>query len=199
MTAPRKYCRRKPRSITKGLPQDGILSPCLWLATSNQMSQELRIKRDLNHIEGEERKDILFAETEYVTTFISAPPQKKLSRAAPMNTQHIEEILAKMQLQLSIPKCENVVLNPNILLMDIFRRKSKTKYPPTATRLRKQYTGKAKHSRQPPDYDPLLLAETCPEQHREQNNYPFPLSESLRVLGVTIGTHFALDAHFKNM
>ena len=42
----------------------------------------LRIKRDLNHIEGEEYKDILFAEKEYVTTFISAPPQKKLSRAA---------------------------------------------------------------------------------------------------------------------
>ena len=165
MTTPRGYCQSKPDSITKGLPQGGILSPCLCKAFFNQISQELKIKRDLNHIEVVDYTDILFADD--VTKFISAPPRKKWSQAALMKTQHIKEILAKMRLPPSTPKCKNVVLNPNILPMGIFRRTSKTKYPSAATRLRKQYTEEAKHLTQPPDYDPTLLVETCPEERHD--------------------------------
>ena len=102
-----------------------------------------------------------------------------------------------MLLQLSIPKCQNIVFNPKLLPLGIFRRTNKVRFPSTIKRLRKQRTEEAKFLREPVEFDPS--GDLVENENVEEFKYPFPITETIKILGVKVDSQFTLDEHFKSI
>ena len=171
------------------------MSPCLWLAFFNTVIKRLRAKRAQLGLENMEYTDVVFADD--ITTLITAGTQEDLQIAARFNAEALHEVLKEMLLQLNAQKCQNIVFNPMLLPMGIFRRSGRIRFPTTTRRLRNQRKAEAAFLPEPIDFDPQENANVANAQ--ESNGFPFPITDTVKVLGVTIDSQFTLDEHFKNM
>ena len=132
-----------------------------------------------------------------ITLLITAESQHELQIAAVANVEHVKVILKDMLLRQAIRKCQNIAFNPMQFPEAIFRRSGKTRYLTTAKRLRRQHSEVAHFLTQPVDFDPFEDKQRGTQV--DADGYPFPVAETVEILGVTIGSQFALDEHFKNV
>ena len=181
--------------ISKGLPQGGVLSPLLWLTFFNSILNRVRQERAEYPLEGTETKEILFADD--LTLLISADTQEELREAAVLYVNSLKNALRKMALTLNDSKCKNIIFNPTVLRGGIYRRSTDGIKLSTRERLARQWRAAAPFSSEVMDFDPQQGGE--PDGDPLGAPYPFPLSDSLRVLGVTIDEYFALDEHFQSV
>ena len=173
------------------------MSPCLWLAFFNRISKDLSRMREGEGLVGVTYKDLIFADV--ITLLITADSQQDLQKAAELNVGYLRKILANMLLKLATHKCQNIVFNPMLMPLGIFRRTDNVRYPTTVNRLRKQHRAEAGFLTTPIDFDPFEEEAGIENVGIEYRNYPFPKKETVKILGVTIDSQFTLDEHFTNI
>ena len=183
------------RGITRGLPQGGVPSPLLWLIFFNPIAKRLREERLKNPGITAEHGDYIYADD--ITMVISAKTLEELRSEAAKNIRALRLILSELSLELSDEKTRNLVFHPNLLPNGIHRRMPDLKYPNTKQRTEQQLRAVAAMLIETLDFDPYL-----PRQEEELNfweGFPFPVTQTMRILGVTIDPFFALDEHYKDI
>ena len=181
--------------ISVGLPQGGVLSPLLWLLFFNDIPERLETMRALEGSHPEDILDLFFADD--MTTLISDPDPKCLSTSAMNNKRHVRNILGHKHLQLQDQKTYNILYESKILSQGIYRRTPPISIQNTKTRLRKQHTERAKHDHRPLDFDPTDPTASPTQAGTTMEEYPHPLSETVKILGVTLDNDFTLDDHMQ--
>ena len=121
-TAKGRYLSSK-RPIARGLPQGGILSPMLWVLVFSTFSRQTEARLAANpflQTNKVEWRFYVYADDIALTLTHSNP--ETLVQAACICHQYIMEGLAQLHLELSTPKCNNVVFSPNNIVGIHFRR-----------------------------------------------------------------------------
>ena len=192
-TSPHGQHKGKSVKITAGLPQGGILSPILWLMYFNHVHDELETRRirllgtNVNFL------DLFFADD--MTIMIESPFLSELCSLAHFSDESVHDVMAQGSLQIQRRKTQNILLDPRIIREGIYRRTDSTLPQPTHTRLRDQYCLEARWTAGAIDFDP---AQETPEEPRPiglDRAFPYPLSPTLKVLGIIIDRHFTFDSH----
>ena len=198
MTAASGVCYSNIYPITKGLPQGGVLSPLQWLITFNKIAAELKNLRDQDgseQDEGIECGDFIFADD--ITMVITAPTLDLLRKAAKRNVEYLRRILATLSLVLSNSKTKNLVFHPDLFPVGIFRRSPTWRFPSTKKRQETQHRMAATLLREVLEFDPQRPMPDAGKNFWE--GFPFPMTATMRVLGVTLDPYLTLDAHYEGI
>ena len=184
------------RDISKGLPQGGVISPLLWLMYFNTVPQRLRAERQRTGMPLEDFTDVLYADD--VTSVIKADTLEELTRRARLTMSIMQDIMRQIGLRINEQKTQNLLLDPTVLPRGSFRRQVGTTFPSTRTRRAQQYRQAAACDRTILEFDPW---EDEPEEpwQRLRRNFPVPLTDTIRVLGMILDEYMTLDDHFTSL
>ena len=134
---------RDPTPISAGLPQGGILSPLLWVLFFNTIHDDLGKLRKEAGCELRRFLDLIFAD-DSTTVAIADPPQAS-SQIANFTAQAMEKVPKLKYLATQRAKTQNLLFEPRIIPLGLFRRDDRTVAPSTKTRMREQLQREAKH------------------------------------------------------
>ena len=192
---PRGTTMGRHTEITSGLPQGGVLSPVLWLMFFNGVGAELsELRRQRGEEEGTHH-DYMFADD--LTTVILAPNEPTLQRRAVANAGDVKQVMKKRFLDVQDEKTKNVVYKPEILQEGVYRRAPPLSVLATRTRLQRQYQTEARSGCPETEFE--LESEQAMASRLDMacQGYPFPLQETVKVLGVILDNHMTLDEHYR--
>ena len=172
------------------------MSPLLWLIFFNPIAKELKIQRagNMGMQDGEECCDFIYAAD--ITMLISAPTLNGLRRAAARNVEYLRVALKKLSLKLNEKKTKNLVFHPLLLPNGIYRRTTAYRFPNTEKRMETQNRALAGLLKEILDFDPYQDIPTIEDNFWD--GFPFPVTPTLRILGVAIDMFFSLDEHFRD-
>ena len=126
-------------TISRGLPQGGVLSPFLWLIFFNPVidrMRELRMERG-QPSGGTTYRDFVYADD--ITSIVTAGTREELIAAAHIQVECLQQMLKELSLSLNMSKCMNLYYNPVLFSDGIFMRPPDVKKVSTRTRLHKIY------------------------------------------------------------
>ena len=192
-TSPHGQYRGQRVQITTGLPQGGVLSPILWLMYFNYVHDRLDEER-LRHLGTTANfLDLFFADD--MTIMITAPSLPDLCSLAHFSDESVHNTMSLGSLRIQRQKTQNVLLDPRIINDGLFRRTDNTAPQPTTTRVRDQYCREARWTVDTTDFDPDQETPPEPRPRGLDRAFPYPLSSTMKVLGITIDRHFTFDSH----
>ena len=183
--------------ISAGLPQGGIISPILWLLFFNDIQKELKMLRKQQGVPLAAHQDSVYADD--ITTVITSPDLDELRDYAEKNEKNVKKVMTTKNLQIQDPKTHNLLWEAKNLTEGIYRRKPPISIKTTKTRLKEQYMKSAEHSESLIEFDPEEHPPIPPRTTLAADGFPYPLSEGVKVLGVTMDEYFTLDEHLKIM
>ena len=190
------YGQKTP--IKAGLPQGGVLSPFLWLMFFNGIHGELKALRELRGEDPSRFVDLVFADD--LTTIIFSPELDPLRGYSHGNVDNVRHTMGRRGLNLQDPKTHNILFRPEVLPKGIFRRAPPLSNLSTKVRRRNQYMVEARHSNfLLTDLDPMASEPLGPAGAWSAWGFPYPLSEEMKVLGITLDPHLTLDAHHRGL
>ena len=110
------------RSISREVPQGGVLSPLLWLIHFNKVHERLAALRAAEEeiFGGIGCMDLIYADD--VATLLVHSDARRLVRAAKRNAELVAAVLRELGLNLSVPKSVNLVISPGLCGGSVFRR-----------------------------------------------------------------------------
>ena len=181
--------------ITRGLPQGGVLSPLLWTVFFDPVVGKLATRRTESPDVQAECADFIYADD--VTILISSATLEGLRAAAARNVEYLRQVLQELSLELNDTKTKNLILHPRLLPAGIYRRSPATTYPSTKARVEAQHREVAKLLRETLDYDPRTPPTT--QECNFWDGFPFPVTPTIRILGVAIDMFFAMDDHYRDL
>ena len=192
---PKGTCLGELTDISAGLPQGGILSPVLWLLFFNDIQKELRMLRQQQGTPLETHQDSIYADD--ITTVITSPDLDKLREYANKNEGNVKSVMNVKTLKIQDPKTHNMLWEAKDLPEGIYRRKPPISIRTTKTRLKEQYQKSAEHCKSLIDFDPETHPPLPTRANLAADGFPYPLSDSVKILGLTLDEYFALDEHMK--
>ena len=170
--------------ITTGLPQGGILSPVLWLMFFNTVHQELTELRVARGDDSSDYEDYIFADD--LTTVIVADTERVLQERATANAGDAHTVMRRRFLDVQDEKTQNLVCRPALLPGGVYRRAPPRSALATRTRKMRQYQLEARHVQIQVECG-LEGEQVMPSvQELARGGYPYPLTESIKKLGVQI-------------
>ena len=184
------------KSISRGLPQGGVISPLMWNLFLNEVADALKVKRSEYNLPVEAFLDVLYADD--IATVIWAETEEELAWLAKINLIVVKEVISSLGLSINIKKTRNLRLRPSTLPRGFFRREPTNRFPNTRNRLKRQYRQDAKWGAAILDFDPFEELD-IPSEHSLQELYPVPLQSELKILGVRLGDRMTQDSHFTSM
>ena len=127
--------------------------------------------------------------------------RQDLCRAAHIEVRLLKKVLGMMSLELSPEKCKSILINPWLLPRGIYRRAGEGKLLTTKQHLKRQHQAEAEYDLTRLDFDPNAEEMMADREETEEAeaSFPFPLTDSLKILGVVIDTWFKLDDHFQQL
>ena len=187
------------KSITCGLPQGGVLSPCLWNMVFNDVPQRLQELRDAQRVPRTAFLDLVYADD--FTTLITSSDLHLLKKFFTQNIHNLERVIGLKHLILSMPKTHNILLEPHLVPRGTYRRGPPHTTMATKTRLRLQRTHEARFDISILEYNPLGPPgfEALSQAAGPTRGFPYPLSDTVRILGILLDSHQALDDHFASL
>ena len=179
-------------TVSRGLPQGGVISPLLWILYFNAVPKLLRDESQRRGLPQQDFKDVIYADD--VTTIIFADTLGELAERAVQTMKIMKHGMKRIGLQINEAKTQNIVLDPAVLPKGAFRRGPGTTHLGTRERRRRQYCQAAKFDKTIVDFDPWTSSgETTEMQIRKR--FPVPLTETIKILGVVFDTYLTLDDH----
>ena len=175
----------------------GALSPLLWLMYFNDVRSGLVQRRAARGEDLQAFLDLIYADD--VTTVITAPRLDTLQGRAARNAADVKDAMRKGYRNTQDPKTHNIFLQPDITPGRIYTRLPPRSYRTTRTRIRAQLCRDA--AARQPILELDLGAPPPPESLMQQSllRFPYPLEDSMRVLGVWLDTHFTFDDQFRSL
>ena len=160
----------------------------------------LRQKRIAAGLDPDRFLDLLYADD--ITTLIRASSPSELSEMARINNQILQDLLPHWRLMIQAAKTQNMVWDPRIIQDGIFRRSDASYVPNTRKRQAQQYQKEAPFLTDPIDFDPNEIPQQQkqgPQDNPTSGNYPFPLNDTIKILGLTFDKHFTFDTHYESL
>ena len=180
-------------AVSRGLPQGGVLSPILWLMFSKRIAPTMEYRRVEYGVSPQCFRDFLCADD--LTTLLVEESREELEELARFNYTLFEELLRECGLRLNSQKTRNLVFSPSRIPKGVYRGTTELRFPSTKTRLANQYRQEAKTLHDCLEFDPYT-------EDRKTNvleNFPVPITDTVRVLGVEFDQYVTMDANFQEM
>ena len=133
-----------PTPISAGLPQGGVLSPLLWILFFNTIHEDLNKWRAEAGLDLLRFLDLIFADD--ITTVVVADSLEMSSKLAVFSAQTMEKVLRPKHLSMQRAKTQNLLYEPRLIPMGLFRRDDRTRVPSTKKRIQEQLQREAQHS-----------------------------------------------------
>ena len=115
------------------------------------------------------------------------------------NANDVRRGVGKRWLKLQELKTVNILYRPDVLPKGVYRRDPPLSYYTTKTRLRLQYTREAKILQNTLDFDPMDTDPLPDNMLSNTEGFPYPLAEHIKILGIALGDHLAMDAHITSL
>ena len=184
-------------AVSSGLPQGGVLSPLLWLMFFNEVHAHLHRMREERGVDTAAFLDAMYADD--LTTVVVAPTTGQLRQRAWDNDEDTTEALGVRALQIQGEKTHNILLNPNVLAGGTYRRAPPVSALATKTRRARMYAQAARFSDVQLELDPFDHPALQRPELIDAYGFPYPLAESMRVLGVQLDEYMTLDEHLQSI
>ena len=115
----------------------------------------------------------------------------------------LTQFLRQLHLNLQMSKTQNLLLRPLISSQGVHRRGARAIAPASKKRLRDQQALEAQHSNLVRDavleFDPMENDEDPRGCTDKQNLFPTPLTEDVKILGITFDRHCVFDTHIEGL
>ena len=166
----------------------------LWLMFFNAVHGELKELREARGDESSAYEDYVFADD--LTTVIVADTERVLQERATANAKDAHTVMRRKFLDVQDDKTQNLVWRPVLLPQGVYRRAPPRSALATRTRKTRQYQLEARHVQVQIEFG-LGGNQVVPSvQQLAQGGYPYPLRESIKILGVQIDSHMTLNDYF---
>ena len=100
-------------TISRGLPQGGVMSPLHWTLFFNEVPALLEKEREKNGLPLGDFKDVIYADD--VTTVVLADSMDELVARANLTMQMMRRVMDLMHLSINELKTQNMMLDPKVL------------------------------------------------------------------------------------
>ena len=112
------------RGISRGLPQEGVLSPLLWLVHFNKFFEHMESPLGSGEVSAVEElvRGICLIHADDVTIASAHETATELVRLANRRDEQAGRALKVLRLVLGLGKCRNLVMSPGELIGTVFRR-----------------------------------------------------------------------------
>ena len=182
----------KVRSIGRGLPQGGVISPFLWLVHTNGLIKGMskrRMERTMRGKgEGAMYYDAMFADD--IITAITHPALGVAKELSVLEAEEIPQDLAALRLRTETAKSQNFIIAPGTTVGKAFRRIPDA-YKRGDMQVQKRDDTLELMSKQVDPVEGGRLA----EYDRVQEGLPYKVVEEMKILGVTLDKRMSFRGH----
>ena len=163
----------------------------------NRVGGRLAEMRSMQNIPPGSHHDYIFADD--VTTVIVADTKDATRIFSKQNIVNVRKTLGEQHLNLQEPKSHNILMQPAQLPQGVYRRGPPISLLSTKTRQRRQYQHDASYDHTLLEFDPQTQPSLTTRAEMDSDGFPYPLEESIKILGIRIDDHFSMDAGVEDL